>query len=79
MLSLSNIISRRDINFSCYADDAQLYLSFRTNANRLANFQAALKVIKMWMTCKFLLLKSDRSEIMIISPTHLRDEILNGI
>ncbi len=70
MLPLSNIIRKHSINFHCYADDTQLYLSIKPDeTNQLAKLQACLKEIKTWMTCNFLLLNSDKTDIIILGPS----------
>ena len=79
MLPLGNIIRKHDIHFHCYADDTQLYLSFKPNdTNKLTKLQACLKDIKLWMTCNFLLLNSDKTEIIVLGPPHLRSQLLNN-
>ena len=66
MLPLGNIIRKHCINFHCYADDTQLYLSMKPNEiNRLVKLQACLKDIKAWMTCNFLHLNSDKTEVIV--------------
>ena len=38
-----------------------------------------LKDIKTWMTRNFLLLNSDKTEVIILGPKHLRDALSNDI
>ena len=80
MLPLGNIIRTHSVNFHCYADDTQLYLSIKPEqSNQLTNLQACLKDIKTWMTRNFLLLNSDKTEVIILGPKHLRDTLSNDI
>ncbi len=76
MLSLGNIIRKNNINFHCYVDNTQFYLSLKPNdTNSLSNLQACLKDIKIWMTCTFLLLNSDKTEVTVLGPKHLRSTL----
>ena len=76
MLPLGNIIRKHSINFHCYADDTQLYLSIKPDeTGKLAKLQACIKDIKDWMTCNFLLLNSDKTEVIVLGPKHLRDAL----
>ncbi len=80
MLPLGNIIRKHGINFHCYADDTQLYLSVKPDeTSQLAKLQACLKDIKTWMTCNFLLLNSDKTEVIVLGPKHLRDVLSKDI
>ena len=47
--------------------------------NELTKLQACLKDIKTWMTHNFLLLNSDKTEVLILGPKHLRDTLSNDI
>ncbi|XP_025756457.1 uncharacterized protein LOC112842973, partial [Oreochromis niloticus] len=63
MLPLGSIIRRHSINFHCYADDTQLYLSMKPGiTDQLVKLQECLKDIKTWMAANFLLLNSDQTE-----------------
>uniref|UniRef100_A0A8C4DRA9 Reverse transcriptase domain-containing protein n=1 Tax=Dicentrarchus labrax TaxID=13489 RepID=A0A8C4DRA9_DICLA len=74
MLPLGNIIRNHSINFHCYADDTQLYLSIKPNEiNQLSKLQTCLTDIKSWMTCNFLMLNSEKNEILVLGPKNLRD------
>ncbi|KAM7366739.1 hypothetical protein PAMP_014689 [Pampus punctatissimus] len=81
MLPLGNIIRNHLINFHCYADDTQLYLSIKPDVtNHLTKLQTCIKDIKYWMTHNFLMLNSDKTEVLVIGPKHLRDLVaLDGI
>ncbi len=76
MLPLGNIIRKHSLNFHCYADDTQLYLSMKPDeTNQLTKLQACLKDIKTWMICNFLQLNSDKTEVIVLGPKHLRDTL----
>jgi len=80
MLPLGNIIRKHSINFYCYADDTQLYLSIKPEeTNQLTKMQACLKDIKTWMTCNFLMLNSDKTEVILLGPEHLRDQLSGNV
>ena len=69
MLPLGQIIHKHDINFHCYADDTQLYQSVKPDEIiQLSKMEACLLDIKEWMTQNFLLLKSNKTEIMVVGP-----------
>ena len=56
MLPLSHIISKlKGISYHCYADDIQLYVSFKLNETyKLSVLHNCLTSIKDWMTNNFL-------------------------
>ena len=79
MLPLGKIIRKHSIHFHCYADDTQLYLSMKPDeVDQLSKFKACLKDIKSWMTSNYLLLNSDKTEIIVLGPKHLRDQLIDG-
>ena len=80
MLPRGNIIRTPSVNFHCYADDTQLYLSIKPEqCHQLTKIQACPKDIKTWMNRNFLLLNSDKTEVLILGPKHLRDKLPNDI
>ncbi|XP_025758871.1 uncharacterized protein LOC112843875, partial [Oreochromis niloticus] len=80
MLPLGNIIRRHSINFHCYADDTQLYLSMKPgNTHQLVKLQECLKDIKTWMAANFLLLNSDKTEVIVLGPENLRNMVSKQI
>ncbi|TWW57376.1 putative RNA-directed DNA polymerase from transposon X-element [Takifugu flavidus] len=76
MLPLGNIIWQHGINFHCYADDTQLYLSMKPKeTEKLVKLQTCLKDIKSWMSSNFLLPNSGKTEVMVFGPEPLRDRL----
>ncbi|TWW81780.1 hypothetical protein D4764_01G0015950 [Takifugu flavidus] len=73
---MRNIIRQHGINFHCYADDTQLYLSLKPEeTEKLVKLQTCLKDIKSWMSSNFLLLNSGKTEVMVFGPEPLRDRL----
>ena len=76
MLPLGQIFRKRGINFHCYADDTQLYPSVKPDeVTQLSKMEACLLDIKEWMAQNFLLLNSDKTEIMVVGPKSLRHNL----
>ncbi|MDF4316827.1 reverse transcriptase family protein, partial [Vibrio parahaemolyticus] len=79
MLPLGNIIRNHSVNFHCYADDTQLYLSMKPEeSNQLTKLHNCLKDIKTWMS-NFLMLNSDKTEVIVLGPKQLRDSLSDDI
>ena len=80
MLLLGDIIRNHSVNFHCYADDTQLYLSMKPEeTNQLTKLQNCLKDIKPWMSPNFLMLNSDKTEVIVLGPKQLRDSLSDDI
>ncbi len=78
MLPLGNIIRKYGISFHCYADDTQLYISTRPDeTSKLSNLTECFKNVKDWMTNNFLLLNSDKTEILLIGPKNSTQNLLD--
>ncbi len=78
MLLLGNIIRKYGISFHCYADDTQPYISTRPDeTSKLSKLTECVKNIKYWMTNNFLLLNSDKTEILLIGPKNSTQNILD--
>uniref|UniRef100_A0A3P9HQ40 Reverse transcriptase domain-containing protein n=1 Tax=Oryzias latipes TaxID=8090 RepID=A0A3P9HQ40_ORYLA len=76
MLPLGNIIRKHRINFHCYADDTQLYLSMKPDQNEdIEKLNACIRDIKTWMTINYLLLNPEKTEVIILGPKNLRDTL----
>ncbi len=69
MLPLGNIIRKHGISFHCYANDTQLYISSRPGeTHQIEKLMECIVDIKYWMTSNFLLLNSEKTEVLIIGP-----------
>ena len=77
MLPLGNLISQFNyISHHCYADDMQLYFSFK--CNDIANISIlhdCLTAIKDWMSLNFLQLNSDKTKVLFFGPNKLIPEL----
>lgn len=75
MLPLGHIIRHLNISFHCYTDNTQLYLSIKpSECNKLATPWSSLADVRDWMSQNFLQLNSDKTEVLIIAPEHLRNQ-----
>uniref|UniRef100_A0A665UBY4 Reverse transcriptase domain-containing protein n=1 Tax=Echeneis naucrates TaxID=173247 RepID=A0A665UBY4_ECHNA len=80
LLPLGSIIRKHSINFHFYTDDTQLYLSMKPDeVTQIVRLQTCLEDIKVWMTENFLLLNSDKTEVIVLSPKHLRKILSNHV
>ncbi len=78
MLPLGNIIRKYGISFHCHADYTQLYISTRSDeTSKLSKRTECVKNIKDWMTNNFLLLNSDKTEILLIGPKNSTQNLLD--
>ncbi len=69
MLPLGNIIRKHGISFHCYTDDTQLYISsWPGETHQIEKLMECIVDIKNWMTSNFLLLNSEKTEVLIIGP-----------
>ncbi len=69
MLPFGNIIRKLGVSFHCYADDTQLYISLRPGeTHQIEKLMECIVDIKNWMKNNFLLLNSEKTEVLIIGP-----------
>uniref|UniRef100_A0A3Q3G6B9 Reverse transcriptase domain-containing protein n=1 Tax=Labrus bergylta TaxID=56723 RepID=A0A3Q3G6B9_9LABR len=74
MLPLGNIMRKHSIQFHCYADDTQLYVSMKPDGtSQLCQLETCLKDVRTWMTRNLLLLNSDKTEVIVLGPKNLRE------
>ncbi|XP_034743250.1 laminin subunit gamma-1 [Etheostoma cragini] len=64
---LGQILRHFNLNFHCYADDTQIYLSTNSPHNPpLSHINSCLSAIKTWMHHNFLKLNSNKTEFLLI-------------
>ena len=73
MLALGNLISQFNcISHHCYADDLQLYFSFKHNdMASISNLHDCMTAIKDWMSLNFLQLNPDKTKVLFFGPNNL--------
>uniref|UniRef100_A0A669E0K7 Reverse transcriptase domain-containing protein n=1 Tax=Oreochromis niloticus TaxID=8128 RepID=A0A669E0K7_ORENI len=81
ILPLGQIIRRyNNISYHLYADDIQLYCSFKASEfYKLSCLNNCLSEIKQWLNDNFLQLNADKTETLIIAPDHMLSEIQQHI
>ena len=71
---LGNIIRNHNLDFHLYADDTQLYISFKpcdsiSRQTTIPQVEACIKDIKTWMTNNLLKLNDDKTELIIVTTS----------
>ena len=76
MLPLGEVIRRHGISFNFYADDSQLYLPIKPHdPYMLSAIHECLSDIKSWMAQHFLQLNYKKTEILVIGPQQISEQI----
>ena len=76
-LPLGQIATKYGLKYHIYADDTQLYISFKPQdptslAGEIENIQSCFLEIKQWMTDNLLKLNGDKTELLISINKHKR-------
>ena len=89
---LGDLVRQHSVSYHMYADDTQLYLSFRSNDHESiqvakSSIEQCVLVIKKWMASNFLKLNDDKTELLFVYPKHIEtpstrslavgDEVIN--
>ena len=69
---IGNIIRRHGLNYHLYADDTQLYLSFKPTPAEQAGskIEACLSEIDWWMVSNKFKLNRGKTELLVLSARH---------
>ncbi|XP_048870189.1 uncharacterized protein LOC125742326 [Brienomyrus brachyistius] len=74
-IPLGNIIRNHGIGFHCYADDTQLYISVNPDdISLLSRLEDCLLDIQCWMAKNFLMLNTEKIEVLVIGPKAARNK-----
>ncbi len=74
LLPLGSILFKYVISFHLYADDTQLYLSFKHNdSSSIEVMLACLQEAKSWLAQKCLALNENKTEIVLFGPSDFYD------
>ena len=83
---LGDIICNHNLDFHLYADDTQLYISFKpcdsiSRQTAISRVEACIKDIKTWMTNNLFKLNDDKTELIIVTtsetPSRQEDIVIN--
>jgi hypothetical protein len=69
---VGNIIKRHNIRYHCYADDTQVYMSFKPSDWEVtaSTTQECIADVSEWMSSNKLKLNQDKTELIVFAPKH---------
>ena len=78
---IENIAKQFGFKIHIYADDTQLYISFKRTYiyDAISDIEHCLRHIKKWMSANFLKLNEDKTKCLLISPTNYSTYILSNL
>ena len=75
MQPISKLFRKHGISYHCYADDIQIYISFKPTMSSLssavAKLETCLKELKSWLVSNGLKLNDDKSEFLLLGSKHM--------
>ncbi|KAF7656802.1 hypothetical protein LDENG_00036030 [Lucifuga dentata] len=77
VLPLGHIIRQFNIiSYHCYADDTQLYMSFKPDSfANLDTLHCCLLAINSWMSSNYLQLNPGKTEVLVFGPEHISNTL----
>lgn len=74
---IGSIVRLHNLDYHMYADDTQLYVSFRPSESTpaLQQLESCIEEIELWMTSNRLKLNNDKTEILLISTQAILNKI----
>ena len=73
---LSEIIQSYGIHCHCYVDNTQLYVPLKADdKSQITKIETCLYAVKTWMSEDFLLLNSEKNEMLVVAPTRQRHHV----
>ena len=70
---LASIATKHGLNYHCYADDTQLYLSFdpkESTDREIQDLEACIASVKRWMQANMLKLNEDKTEFIVFGSPY---------